>query len=105
MFSAGGPRYFSKVAERSQSESHRASRRAVRRTLLIIILALYAAAVPWYRDPGDPLRILWGLPDWVAVALACYACVAILNAAAWLLTDFEDSDGDGERDSESGDRA
>lgn len=103
MFSAGGPRYFSKVAERSQSESHRVSRRAVRRTLLIIILALYVAAVPWYRDPGDPLRILWGLPDWVAVALACYVSVAILNAAAWLLTDFEDSDG--ERDSEPGDRA
>ena len=79
------------------------SRRAVRRTLLIIILALYVAAVPWYRDPGDPLRILWGLPDWVAVALACYVSVAILNAAAWLLTDFEDSDA--ERDSEPGDRA
>ena len=25
-----------------------------------------------------------GLPDWAAVALACYALAALLNAAAWL---------------------
>lgn len=64
----------------------------MRRALLIVILALYVVAVPWYRDPGGPLRIVWGLPDWVAVALGCYATIAILNAVAWLLTDITDSD-------------
>jgi hypothetical protein len=34
-----------------------------------------------------------GLPDWVAVALLCYAAVAVLNSLAWLLTDVPDRDG------------
>jgi hypothetical protein len=32
--------------------------------------------------------LVFGLPDWVAVALGCYLAVAILNALAWLLTDI-----------------
>ncbi len=40
--------------------------------------------------------MLLGLPDWVAVAVLCYVAAAVLNAAAWLLTDVPDaSDGDG----------
>jgi hypothetical protein len=43
---------------------------------------------------------MWlGIPDWVAVALVCYAAAAVLNALAWLLTDLRDdvdsTDGDG----------
>jgi hypothetical protein len=41
--------------------------------------------------------ILFGFPDWVAVALACYIGVAVLNSIAWALTDVPDaSPGDGE---------
>ena len=90
MFSGWGPRYFSKVAERSQSESTRAIRRGLRRVLLVLITVLYIVAVPWYREPGGELHLIWGLPDWVAVALGCYASVAILNSLAWLLTEIED---------------
>ena len=40
---------------------------------------------------------MWlGLPDWVAVALLCYAAVAVLNSLAWLLTDVPDRDESGE---------
>ena len=35
--------------------------------------------------------MLFGLPDWVAVALACYVAAAFLNAGAWLLTDLRDA--------------
>jgi hypothetical protein len=51
---------------------------------------LYVLSVPWYRETGAPVEIVAGLPDWVAVALACYVGVAILNGVAWLLTDVRD---------------
>ena len=57
----------------------------MRRALLIGIGLLYVASVPWYRDIDAPLRIVFGVPDWVAVAIGCYAAAACLNAAAWLL--------------------
>jgi hypothetical protein len=34
--------------------------------------------------------MLFGLPDWVAVALGCYLAAAFCNALAWLLTDVPD---------------
>ena len=54
---------------------------------------LYLASVPWYRDSDAAPRLLFGLPDWVAVALACYVGVAVLNSAAWLLADMSDGAG------------
>ena len=57
---------------------------------MIGIGLLYVASVPWYRDADAPLRIVFGLPDWVAVAIGCYAAAACLNAAAWLLRDSAD---------------
>ena len=66
--------------------------------LLVVIGMLYVASVPWYRETGAPVELVWGLPNWVAVALACYVAVAVLNCAAWLLTDMPDEaprDGDG----------
>jgi hypothetical protein len=51
--------------------------------------------VPWYRDPEAELRIVFGLPDWAAVALACYVAVALLNGFAWLRTEIDD-DAEGE---------
>ena len=58
----------------------------VKRILFVLIALLYVASVPWYRELDAPLRIVFGLPDWVAVAIGCYAAAACLNAVAWLLT-------------------
>jgi hypothetical protein len=57
--------------------------------MLLAIALLYGLSIPWYRSGEDPGR-WFGLPDWVAVAVACYLAVAVLNAAAWLLTDIPD---------------
>ncbi len=60
----------------------------MRGLLLIAIGVLYVISVPWYRDTGAEVTLVFGLPDWVAWALACYVLVAVLNAIAWLLTDM-----------------
>jgi hypothetical protein len=52
---------------------------------------LYTVSVPWYRTPGETVSSVGGLPEWVAVALACYAAAAVLNALAWLVTDVPDA--------------
>lgn len=64
----------------------------VRRALLLAIALLYGLSVPWYRSSADPVAVWWGLPDWVAVAVGCYAAVAVLNAVAWLLTEVPDEE-------------
>lgn len=73
--------------------------RWLRRILLALIGVLYAVSIPWYRSAGQSASLWLGLPDWVAVALLCYAAVAVLNSIAWLLTDVPDADdrGEGER--------
>ena len=63
-------------------------RTRLRSVLLVAIAALYLLSVPWYRDTGSDVTFVWGLPDWVAWALGCYVGVAILNCAAWLLTEM-----------------
>ena len=61
----------------------------MRRWILGAIGLLYLASVPWYRqDTG--LHLILGLPDWVAVAVGCYALAACLNCWAWLWTDVDD---------------
>jgi hypothetical protein len=75
-------------------------RERLRSALLLLIGVLYAISIPWYRPSGAAPSLLFGLPDWVAVALGCYVAVAFLNAAAWLLTEIPDDDPpkeDGER--------
>jgi hypothetical protein len=62
----------------------------LRRLLLVSVLALYAISIPWYRQGGEVPEIVLGVPDWFALALGCYAGVALLNAIAWLITDIED---------------
>ena len=69
--------------------------RLLRRVLFCLIGLLYAVSIPWYRGDATPGRI-FGLPDWVAVAILCYTAAAILNSAAWLLTDIPESVGDDE---------
>ena len=75
------------------------TRARFRGLLLGMIVVLYALSIPWYRETGQEPALVLGLPDWVAVALGCYALVALLNAAAWLLTDIHDEvegpDGEG----------
>jgi hypothetical protein len=84
--------------ERGEGGARFEQRRWVRRlrhALLCLIGLLFVASIPWYRGASPPARI-FGLPDWVAVAILCYAAAAILNAAAWLLTDIPDSVGEDE---------
>jgi hypothetical protein len=69
----------------------------MRRVLLVLIAALYVASIPWYRPAGESASLWLGLPDWVAVAMLCYAAVAVLNSIAWLLTDVPDRDERGRR--------
>lgn len=59
----------------------------LRRILFVAIALLYVISVPWYRADDAPLRIVLGMPDWVAVAVCCYALIAVLNSLAWLLRD------------------
>jgi len=65
-------------------------RRLARSGILLAIGVLFILSVPWYRETGAPVEIVWGLPDWVAVALACYVGVALLNAVAWLIAEVPD---------------
>jgi hypothetical protein len=65
---------------------------SLRGVLLTLVALLYAISIPWYRTPGATSGVLLGLPDWVAVALLCYVGIAILNAAAWLVTDVRDDE-------------
>ena len=60
----------------------------MRRGLLVVVALLFVVSVPWYRDGDAPAALWLGLPDWVSVALLCYGLAALLNAAAWLLTDL-----------------
>ena len=69
--------------------------RWLRRALLCGVGLLYVASIPWYRGDAPPAK-LFGLPDWVAVAILCYAAAAILNSAAWLLTDIPEPVADDE---------
>jgi hypothetical protein len=62
----------------------------IRRGLLAAIGLLYVLSIPWYRRADAAPGTWWGLPDWVAVALACYAGVAVLNAVAWWLSEEVD---------------
>ncbi len=69
----------------------------LRRGLLLAIGLLYLISIPWYRTTGAEPELVFGLPDWVAVALACYVGVALLNTVAWLLTDVPDEPRDESR--------
>jgi hypothetical protein len=72
------------------------NRARLRRWLLVAIALLYVVSIPWYRRGGDAPGFIAGIPDWVAVAMACYFAVAVLNAWAWRLTDIAE---DPEQDS------
>lgn len=63
----------------------------MRSLLLVAIAVLFAFSIPWYRSAGPAAGTVFGLPDWVAVALGCYGLAALLNAGAWLLTDVADA--------------
>ncbi len=63
----------------------------VRRGLLVAVGVLYVISVPWYRRGGAEPDVWLGMPDWVAVAVVCYAAIAVLNSLAWLLSDVSDA--------------
>ena len=64
--------------------------------LLGAIALLYVVSIPWYRQTAAVPDVVWGLPDWVAVALGCYVAVAVLNSLAWWLTEVRDEEPAGE---------
>jgi hypothetical protein len=66
----------------------------LRIALLGVIALLYLASVPWYRESGASTPLWLGLPEWVSVAVVCYAGAAVLNAVAWLLTDIPETEED-----------
>ena len=71
------------------------TRARTRSLLLVAIALLYVFSIPWYRESGASPEIWWGLPDWVTVAVLCYAAAAVCNACAWLLPAMpEEEDGD-----------
>ena len=70
------------------------TKRWLRLALIGAIVALYAISIPWYREAGAEPGFVLGLPDWVAVAVLCYAAAAVANSVAWLLTDVRDAPGD-----------
>ena len=86
----------------------------MRIVLLALIALLYLVSIPWYRESGVSTPLWLGLPEWVSVAVVCYAGAAVLNALAWLLTDIPEteeeldagaaagSEGDGDGDDEGG---
>lgn len=65
-------------------------RSRLRLGLLALIVLLFILSVPWYRAETDELRLILGLPDWVAVAVGCYVLAACLNSVAWLWTEVDD---------------
>ncbi len=66
-------------------------RRRLRRLCLAILALLYGASIPWYRDPGAAPARLLGLPDWAAVAIACYALAAVVTALLWGVTEVPEA--------------
>jgi hypothetical protein len=64
--------------------------RRIRSVLIAIVVLLYIVSVPWYREAKAEPALWFGLPDWVAVALACYLAAAVLNAISWLITDLSE---------------
>ena len=60
----------------------------------MVIVVLYALSIPWYRTPGAVPHVIFGLPDWVVVAVGCYLAVAVLTALTWLRLPFHDGDVD-----------
>ena len=73
------------------------TRATLRRLLLLAIGVLYVVSIPWYRSAGESAPSRAGVPEWVLVAVVCYVAAAVLNAAAWLLTDIPEDCGREER--------
>ncbi|MCH2171120.1 hypothetical protein MK489_10085 [Myxococcota bacterium] len=73
-------------------------RARIRGGLLGFIGVAYLVSIPWYREPGATVPLLWGLPSWVTVAIGCYVVVAVANCLAWLLTEIDDAPRDEDRD-------
>jgi len=75
----------------SDAPSGPARRSRLRALLLGAIGLLYLVSVPWYREADTLPPLLLGLPNWAAVAVACYLGAACLNAIAWWIARVSDS--------------
>ena len=54
-------------------------------SLVSLLPMLLIFSVPWYRKSGARSSFLIdGIPDWVTVALICYALIALVNFVVWV---------------------
>jgi len=51
--------------------------------LAMTLIALYS--IPWFDNPDQQPELLFGLPLWVASAVACLLVMSLLNLLAWSL--------------------
>ncbi|KEQ14098.1 hypothetical protein [Endozoicomonas numazuensis] len=61
--------------------------KTLRTALQLLMFFLLIISVPWYRPPGTEPKFYLGMPDWVALALTCYALVIFINLLLWLRKD------------------
>ncbi|MGI9275418.1 MAG: hypothetical protein ACR2PT_11315 [Endozoicomonas sp.] len=47
------------------------------------MIALYS--IPWFDNPDQQPELLFGLPLWVARAVACLLIMSLLSLLAWYL--------------------
>ena len=71
--------------------------RRERRLGLALLALLYVVSIPWYRESEAPAPLWLGLPDWVTLALLCYAAAALLNFWLWRRTGLDEGDEPGEK--------
>ena len=91
MHRTGAGCYNSRMKAKGESETRAQGRGpGLRGVLLALVAVLFCLSVPWYRSDDQPLRLLFGVPDWVAVAVICYVLVAVLNSLAWMRTGIDD---------------
>ncbi len=68
--------------------------------LLVGILGLYAASIPWWAGEGTPELVL-GMPAWAALSLGATLGVSCLTAFA-VLRLWEDDDDDQDVEGDAG---
>lgn len=62
-------------------ESVRPADEPMRRVwFLPLVLLLLTVSIPWYRSRGGEPRLMYGLPDWVWVTLACSFLLSVVTA-------------------------
>ncbi len=68
----------------------------IKNSFIFLMLILLIMSVPWYRSDEQMSNTLFGFPEWVMVAIACYLAVTLINIGIWLsnasISDKKNSD-------------